>query len=290
MATIDEVMAEGWRAFQAGDLDRAESAYRSALAGPDDGPGLVHAGATWQMRGRPELAAARYREAIRLEPEHAEALNNLGVALHAIRRGEEAVDVLRRAVAIAAGLCRGPQQPGQRPARSGRASMRPNRATDGPWTSGPTMPRPSTTSATPSSRGGPAGALACYDRAWTSGPTWPRSTSAARWPWLEAGDFERGWPEYEWRLKCPQSGHPALPPAPLGRRPARRADDPALRRPRARRRDPVHPLCPDGQGPGRPGRRGLPRTGRPAAGDLPRRGPGRRRGLRRSRRSTSMPR
>ena len=34
--------------------------------------------------------------------------------------------------------------------------------------------------------------------------------------WLQMGDFERGWAEYEWRLKCKEYSIPALPPARSG--------------------------------------------------------------------------
>ena len=53
MATIDEVMAEGWRAFQAGDLDRAERAYRLVLTqAPATARAWFMLGAIGQLRGR----------------------------------------------------------------------------------------------------------------------------------------------------------------------------------------------------------------------------------------------
>ena len=37
---------------------------------------------------------------------------------------------------------------------------------------------------------------------------------------LQAGDFERGWPEYEWRLKTGEITHSCVPAASVGRQPA----------------------------------------------------------------------
>ena len=121
MATNDAMMTAAWRAFQAGDLDRAERAYRQVL---DQDPTAAHAwymlGAIGQVRGRVEESVANYREAIRLSPDFPEACNNLGVALHALQRGEEAIDVLRRALALRPDYRGGPQQPGQCAARARR--------------------------------------------------------------------------------------------------------------------------------------------------------------------------
>src|SRR5262249_49724462 len=67
MTTIDEVMADGWRAFQAGDMERAERAYRLVLTqAPATARAWFMLGATLQMRGRLEEAVASYRQAVRL--------------------------------------------------------------------------------------------------------------------------------------------------------------------------------------------------------------------------------
>ncbi len=88
MTTTKEVMAAGWDAFQADELDRAEQAYRLVLShDPSAAQAWYMLGAVCQVRGRTEEAVASYREAIRLVPDFPEACNNLGVALHAASSG-----------------------------------------------------------------------------------------------------------------------------------------------------------------------------------------------------------
>jgi hypothetical protein len=46
----------------------------------------------------------------------------------------------------------------------------------------------------------------CYDEAMRLKPDCPEARRNRAYIWLERGDFERGWPEYEWRLRCPKQG------------------------------------------------------------------------------------
>jgi Flp pilus assembly protein TadD len=212
MATINEVMAEGWRAFRAGDLDRAERTFRLVVA---QAPTTVRAwfmlGATCQLRGRLEEAVASYREAVRLEPGHAEACNNLGVALHSLRRNDEALDALRRALAIAPDYAEAHNNLGNALRERGElvaAEACYRRALEF---------KPDYAEARHNlgnafkSQGRLAEALAYYDRALAIRPDMAPIHLSRALVWLEMGDFERGWPEYEWRLKCPQFAIPRLP-------------------------------------------------------------------------------
>ncbi len=101
MATLEEMMAAAWGALQAGDLDRAEQAYRRVL---ERDPTIAYAwymlGAACHVRGRLEESVVNYQQALRLRPDFPEACNNLGVALHALRRSEESMDALRRALML----------------------------------------------------------------------------------------------------------------------------------------------------------------------------------------------
>ena len=42
----------------------------------------------------------------------------------------------------------------------------------------------------------------CYEHALFLRPDFPEARRNRAYIWLARGDFERGWPEYEWRLKC----------------------------------------------------------------------------------------
>ena len=45
-------------------------------------------------------------------------------------------------------------------------------------------------------------ALLCYEQALRLRPDYPEPRRNRAFIWLSRGDFERGWAEYEWRLKC----------------------------------------------------------------------------------------
>lgn len=133
----------------------------------------------WQALQAGELEASEraYREAIGLDPSCAEAHNNLGLALRGRDDLEAAEACYRRAVEL---------RPDYAEALHNLANVR-------------------------KARGDLAGALALYDRAVMVAPEVPPIRLSRALAWLASGDFERGWPEYEWRLKCPGYEVPNLP-------------------------------------------------------------------------------
>ena len=52
--------------------------------------------------------------------------------------------------------------------------------------------------------------VAAYERALEVKPDNPQVRMSRSLCWLQMGDFERGWPEYEWRLKCQEFAIPAF--------------------------------------------------------------------------------
>ncbi len=89
MTTIEELMAAGWRSFEAGDLDAAIGWYGRVLERDATvGRAWYMIGAIAQLRGRLEEASTCYRRAIHLAPDLADAYNNLALALHAMGQGE----------------------------------------------------------------------------------------------------------------------------------------------------------------------------------------------------------
>ncbi len=83
-----------------GKLARAEAAYRRVLAQePDHVEALNNLGNVLRTLKRPEEAAACLRQALALRPGHAPILSNLGLALADLRRFEEAAECQRLAVA-----------------------------------------------------------------------------------------------------------------------------------------------------------------------------------------------
>jgi len=91
----------GLQLQQAGDLDRAEAAYRKAMALNNADPMLYNnLGVVLYTQGKMAEAAALYQKAIKLSPNLALAHNNLGVTLNASERHEEAVPAFTKAIAL----------------------------------------------------------------------------------------------------------------------------------------------------------------------------------------------
>jgi tetratricopeptide (TPR) repeat protein len=84
-----------------GQLDRAEAAYRRALA-VDPGAWTSHnnLGSLYADQGRPDLAEQEYRRGLALAPGTGAAHNNLGNLYRAQRRPVEAIGEFQRALAL----------------------------------------------------------------------------------------------------------------------------------------------------------------------------------------------
>jgi Tfp pilus assembly protein PilF len=212
MATTDVLMATGWRAFQARDLEAAEQAYRQVVEqDPSASRAWYMLGATCQVGRRLEEAVESYQQAISLTPDFPEVWNNLGVALHGLRRGEESIAALRRALALRPDYPEAHNNLGNAfrerceydqadPCYRRALELEPNYA-EAHHNLGNNL----------KSQGHMAEALERYDRALALRPDMAQVHLSRALAWLELGDFERGWPEYEWRLKCPQFAIPRFP-------------------------------------------------------------------------------
>jgi FkbM family methyltransferase len=101
MATTDELFARAWQYHQAGDLARAEEAYRELLgAAPDHADAWCFLGAVRQTQGDLAEAVAAFRRAVRLHPDYATALNCLGIALAQQGHLEDAAAQLGQAARV----------------------------------------------------------------------------------------------------------------------------------------------------------------------------------------------
>jgi tetratricopeptide (TPR) repeat protein len=99
MPKMPELLATGWRYHQAGDLPRAEEAYRRLVEQePGNAQGWYLLGALCQARGDLAAALAHLGEALRLRPAFAEALNQRGAVLAQQGRPAEAVEHFRQAL------------------------------------------------------------------------------------------------------------------------------------------------------------------------------------------------
>lgn len=94
--------AEGWVAFEAGDLLLALSKFNLAMeANPMFADAHNGAGWTYGRLGNFSLAAERFDTALNLQPEWAEALAGASLAYHAANRYLDAIDAGRKALDLA---------------------------------------------------------------------------------------------------------------------------------------------------------------------------------------------
>ena len=83
---------------QAGRLAEAEAAYREVLAAEPEHPQALHLlGVIAHQAGHHEIAVSFIRQALGHRPDYAEAHNNLGNALMALGRWQEAALACREA-------------------------------------------------------------------------------------------------------------------------------------------------------------------------------------------------
>jgi tetratricopeptide (TPR) repeat protein len=160
----------GTAVLRLGRIQEAEAHHRRALAlKPDDLAILNNLGnALWQQ-GRLDEALDYYERAVEISPESSAALVNLGVTLSDLGKFDEGVAFIRESIRLQ------PEAPDSH-VNLGMALARQGHLDE---------------------------ALECYEEALRRRPDFPEARRNRSYVWLASGDFVRGWPEYEWRLKCP---------------------------------------------------------------------------------------
>ena len=152
--------------------DEAEACYRKALAFKPDVPEVhQNLGNTLRDRGQLDEAIACYNRALELRPDYSKAHVNLGVALIARGDVDRAIEHLRQGVET---------QPDFAEAYN--------------------------------SLGAAVSVMRRFDEAhahYAHAIELKSDYADAHWNrsllWLLQGDFERGWPAYEWRWRCPRT-------------------------------------------------------------------------------------
>ncbi len=151
---------------ESGDLSGAEASYRAALGvQPNSSEAMYNLGKLLQGQDKPGVAAEWYRKALEVQPDLAPAHNNLGIVL----LEEDAIEAASRHFKRAIECDPAQIEAHRNLAKSLRELGQPDRALD---VLNKLIARV------------PELAEAHWDRALL---------------WLLSGDFERGWPEYEWR-------------------------------------------------------------------------------------------
>jgi Tfp pilus assembly protein PilF len=211
MATITDAMAIGWKFLKARDLPRALAVYRKVV---EIDPSVAQAwfllGAVYQLQGRFDEAVTGYRQALLIEPDHCEALNNLGVALHSQGKIPEALACLQRALAAKPDYADAHSNLGNAHQEEGQLELAVacyRRALD---LNPAFVDAHNNLGNALRAQGKLAESVASYERALQFQPDHAQVRLSRALCWLQMGDFERGWPEYEWRLQCPEYSIPAF--------------------------------------------------------------------------------
>jgi tetratricopeptide (TPR) repeat protein len=161
-----------------GRLGEATTCYEQAVRYQPDFAGTHNnLGAAYQAGGRLDEALGCFREALRLQPRFAAAHVNMGVALLAQAKPDEAIASLREGLRLLPNYAAAHLNLGLALQATGKREE----------------------------------ALACFEQAVRLTPRFAEAHLAIASARLLAGDFERGWPEYELRLRCPQFTVPRLP-------------------------------------------------------------------------------
>ena len=167
----------GTALWRLGRLGEAEEYYQRALIlKPDDFAVLNNLGNVSWEQGRLDQAVEWYRQASDLQPGSSEALRNLGVTLSDLGDFDVALELIHKSLRL---------EPGSPDSYLGLGVTLARQAK---WDE----------------------ALDCYDRAVSLRPDFAEARRNRAQIWLARGDFDRGWPEYEWRLKCPKCRVPTV--------------------------------------------------------------------------------
>ena len=210
--------------LQAGDLSRAEQAFRRILESePHCAEAWFFLGVVHQQRNDLQGATRKYEQAIRLAPDLAEAHNNLGVVLQDQRRIVEAEACFREAIQLTPDYPEAHNNLG-------------NALQDQGWYVEAIEAyrqalhhRPGYLDALKHlgnafrALGRVDEAMACYDTGLRLAPDHILLHQARAMVWIQEGDFERGWAECEWRLRgkhlpVPAFTQPVWDGSPLGGR------------------------------------------------------------------------
>jgi Flp pilus assembly protein TadD len=159
----------GTALWEDGQIEEAESRYRQALRlRPGDFAILTNLGNALREQGRAEEAAACYRRALELRGDSPETRMNLGVVLSDLGELDAAATLIRQALGLRPDWPAAIDNLGTTLLRQGRHEE----------------------------------ALAAFERALELSGDYAEAHRNRAMLRLARGDFERGWPEYEWRWRC----------------------------------------------------------------------------------------
>jgi Tfp pilus assembly protein PilF len=211
MATTQDILAIGWKFLELGDLPRARAHFYRLTQSE---PALVEAwyalGGVDQLQGNVSLAIASYARVLELNPDHAPALNNLSVALHSQGKLDAATACLRRAISIKPDYAEAHSNLGNSLKEQGKLEEAIGCYERALELNPDYFDAYNNLGNAHRAQGQLALSVSCYDQALRLKTDHPLVHLSRALSWLQMGDFERGWPEYEWRLHCKEYAIPAF--------------------------------------------------------------------------------
>jgi tetratricopeptide (TPR) repeat protein len=187
-----------------GKRDEAIAHYREALRfRPDFALAHGHLGLALADMGKVNEALPHYDEALRLDPNNAEAHNNMSIMLLSEGKLEEAAAHCQEALRIQPNFAGAHNNLSIALRRQGKLDEAVFQSREAVRIR-PDFPEGHNSLATALVRRAyPAEALAAYHEAIRLKPHFPEARWNRAMLWLAHGNFEEGWPEYEWRWTQP---------------------------------------------------------------------------------------
>lgn len=191
-------------------LDEAAASCRAALQlKPDYVTACNNLGAVLSKQGKLAEAAAALEEAVRHNPQYAAAHNNLGALLVKQGRLTEAEQSIERALALSPDHGPSHNNLGALLVRQGKLAEAQSQLEQAVRHNPQHESAHTNLANTQLRQGNYEAASTALDASLKINPAYAEARKAQSLIWLLLGDFERGWPAYEWRWRCEESGLPS---------------------------------------------------------------------------------
>ncbi len=185
-----------------GKLEEAVASYHQALRlQPDLAEAHCNLGVALVEQGKLAEAVASYHQALRLKPHYAEAHSNLGMALADQGKLEEAVASYQQALRLQPDLAEAHCNLGVALVEQGKLTEAVASYQQALRLKPDYVEAHSNLGVALAEQGKLTEAVACYQQALPLNPDYAPAHMNLAQVWFLWGDFERGWPEYEWRWK-----------------------------------------------------------------------------------------
>jgi Flp pilus assembly protein TadD len=201
--SVSETLAEALERHRAGRLAEAQAMYNEILRrDPDNADALHMLGVAAAQGGQPEVALRHIARAISLNPVPPFYHNNLGNVLHELDRFSEALLCYQEALRLDPEYAEAHNNLANTLTQLGRRQEALAHHLEAVRLKPEFGAAYDSLGATLRAEGLYQEALACYEEALRLDPGDAEAHAGRATLWLLAGDYQRGWLEYEWRWKA----------------------------------------------------------------------------------------